>query len=92
MPPLGDRTPEASGDELVVVPEPGERWRPGAVADGRHMPFGTRPYARDLARSAGMPGDEPNGGSDQSRPWPLSGRGPAGVVRAAFALSGGAFA
>lgn len=67
-------TVEASGDELEVSLEPGERWWGGAVADGRHMPFGTRPHTRDLARSAGMLDNELQG-ANQSCPLLLSTRG-----------------
>lgn len=53
--------------------EPGERWWGGAVADSRHMPYGLRPFRRDLAfhtgRAASMRG------ANQSAPLLLSSTG-----------------
>jgi len=52
---------QATGDGLDVRLQPGERWWGGAVADGRQMPFGDGPHARDLARTAGAVHDELTG-------------------------------
>jgi alpha-glucosidase (family GH31 glycosyl hydrolase) len=65
---------EASGDELEIGLEPGERWWGGAVDDGVRMPFGERPFSRAL--SAADP-DVDGGGlsTNQSAPLLLSSAG-----------------
>ena len=67
-------TLQATSDQFDVPLEPGERWWGGAVADGRQMPFGDGPHARDLARTAGAVDDELAGGN-QSAPLLLSSTG-----------------
>src|SRR3954452_4628442 len=67
-------TVQATSDRLDVSLEVDEGWWGGAVADGRHMPLGNRPHARDLARSAGAVEDELAGGN-QSAPLVLSSTG-----------------
>jgi len=64
----------AGEDRLDVPLEPGERWWGGAVADGRRMPFGGAPHARDLGAAAGTDG-EGRAGSNQSAPLLLSSTG-----------------
>ncbi len=80
--------PEISGRTLDVPLEPGERWWGGAVADGRHMPFGPRPHARDLARSAGLLHNELDG-ANQSCPLLLSSTGRVVWSERPFAFSFG---
>ncbi|MGW0712411.1 hypothetical protein ACWD4G_41845 [Streptomyces sp. NPDC002643] len=88
MPQPGNCTPEAFGDELDLLLEPGKRWWGGAAADGRHMPFGARPHARDLVRSAGLRDDEMRGGN-QSCPLLVSSRGRVVWSERPFAFSFG---
>jgi len=64
---------EASGNELEIALEPGERWWGGAVDDGVHMPFGERPFARALG--ATDPADIDTLSTNQSAPLLLSSTG-----------------
>lgn len=63
-----------SESTLRVELLPGERWWGGAVADGKTMPFGERPHARDLRVNVGFP-DDPTDGSNQAAPLLVSNRG-----------------
>ncbi|GAA2215951.1 glycoside hydrolase family 31 protein [Nonomuraea monospora] len=65
---------ERSGDELELALEAGERWWGGAVEDGLAMPFGERPFARDLG-SPRTNGSDQAAPSNQSSPVLLSTRG-----------------
>src|SRR5215213_10701164 len=67
-------TVQTTSDQLDVRLERGECWWGGAVADGRQMPFGDRPHARDLARTAGAAHDALTG-ANQSAPLLLSSTG-----------------
>jgi hypothetical protein len=61
---------EASGDDLEIALEPGERWWGGAVDDGIHMPFGGRPFSRALSSTtprAAVADNDPGGPTDTDR-------------------------
>ncbi|MEV4477221.1 glycoside hydrolase family 31 protein [Nonomuraea sp. NPDC049504] len=60
----------STSEVLELAVEAGERWWGGSVDDGLSMPFGARPFARDLAAPR-----EPLGPSNQSAPVLLSTRG-----------------
>lgn len=68
-----DDEPGATGPELTLVLEDGERWWGGSVEDGRHMPFGVAPFGRDLGAPEPETGDPAQGRpSNQSAPVLLS--------------------
>ncbi|MFF0740249.1 glycoside hydrolase family 31 protein [Streptomyces sp. NPDC004111] len=63
---------EASGNEVELTLEAGERWWGGAVGDGIRMPYGNAPFARNL----GGPTDaQEEAGANQSSPLLVSTRG-----------------
>ncbi|MEV4175266.1 hypothetical protein [Nonomuraea sp. NPDC049709] len=64
---------EQSGDALELALEAGERWWGGAAEDGLAMPFGMRPFARDLGSPEGH-GSGDAAPSNQSSPVLLSNR------------------
>ncbi|MCF1592344.1 glycoside hydrolase family 31 protein [Streptomyces muensis] len=65
---------EHSGDEVELPLEEDERWWGGAAEDGLSMPFGARPFTRDLGRPVryGFPDAAP---SNQGNPLLVSTRG-----------------
>ncbi|MGP4101359.1 glycoside hydrolase family 31 protein [Nonomuraea sp. KM90] len=65
---------EQAGDALELALEADERWWGGAAEDGLAMPFGVRPFARDLGSPVGH-GSGDAAPSNQSSPVLLSNRG-----------------
>lgn len=61
-------------DHQQLTLEPDEGWWGGSVTDGRAMPFGHTPHARDLAVSAGAIDDDTSG-ANQSAPLLISSTG-----------------
>lgn len=65
---------EQSGDEVELAIEAGELWWGGAAEDGLLMPFGERPFARDLGRPEHH-GTAEGSPSNQSSPLLISTHG-----------------
>lgn len=69
-----DATVEQSGDQVELTLEAGERWWGGTAGDGLLMPFGPRPFVRDLGRPERF-GSADAAPSNQGSPLLVSTRG-----------------